>query len=242
MSVVRRPQRSLRGARRAGLRGAVLVALVAAVPVPWLGAASAAPAAEKGPDAPAKPRAAEGDGGFLGDLSLSSRNEPIVVRSDQLEFDYQENRVVYRGKVNVRQGDLAIDCKELIVNLARAEGEESLALREVVAVGDVVITQGTRRATGGRAVFDQVARRITLLEDPVLHDGPNEVTGEKLVVYLDEGRSVFESSPQKRVSAILYPGKGGGSGIDLEGGAKSAARDETAERSSGAASAAGGAR
>ncbi len=241
MSVVRREDGSLLGACRAGLRGAVVLGLVAALPVLWLGAAWAAPAAKPAPDASAKPRAAAGEGGFLGDLSLSSRNEPIVVRSDQLEFDYQQNRVVYRGTVNVRQGDLAIDCKELIVNLTRAEGEDSLALREVVAVGDVVITQGTRRATGGRAVFDQVSRRITLLEDPVLHDGPNEVTGEKLVVYLDEGRSVFESSPQKRVSAILYPGKSGESGIDLDGGSRAAPRERTAQRA-GAAPAGGDAR
>ena len=152
--------------------------------------------------------------GFLGDLSSS--NEPIVVRSDQLEFDYQKDRIIYRGTVNAKQGELSIDCKELIVNLDRVEKTDNLQLREVVAVGDVVITQGERRATGGRAIFDQQTRQITLLENPVLHDGPNEVTGERLIVYLDQGRSVVESSPSKRVSAILYPGKEG-EGINLAG-------------------------
>ena len=170
--------------------------------------ASAPPAAAQKPEDPGA--------GFLGKLSLSSSDEPIVVRSDQLEFDYEANKVVYRGGVNVVQGDLAIDCKELVVNLARAGEQDDLELREVIAIGDVVITQGERKATGGRAIFDQVKRQIVLLENPVLHDGPNEVTGEKLVVYIDEGRSVVESSPKKRVSAILYPGKGG-QGVDLAG-------------------------
>lgn len=173
-------------------------------------AASTPPAAAKADEkkAPDAKDAKSGEPGFLGQLSLSSSNEPIVVRSDQLEFDYEANRVVYRGTVNVVQGDLAIDCKELLVNLARSGDKDDLQLQEVVAIGDVVITQGERKATGGRAVFDQVKRQITLLENPVLHDGPNEVSGERLVVYLDEGRSVVESSPKKRVSAILYPGKG----------------------------------
>jgi len=214
-------------------RAAVLLLLacgVLALPLAETHAQDAA--ASTPPVAPPKPaasaKAAGGDkkdGGFLGQMSLNSSNEPIVVHSDQLEFDYQANKVIYRGTVNVVQGDLKIDCKELQVNLARAGEQDNLALSEVIAVGDVVITQGTRTATGGRAIFDQQKRQITLLENPVLHDGPNEVTGERLVVYMDEGRSIVESSPKKRVSAILYPGKGGEGGVDLgappkPGGAK----------------------
>lgn len=69
-----------------------------------------------------------------------------------------------------------------------------------------MITQGERRATGGKAVFNQVDRQIALVENPVLRDGPNEVRGERLTVYLDEGRSVMESGKKGRVSAVLYPG------------------------------------
>jgi hypothetical protein len=36
-------------------------------------------------------------------------------------------------------------------------------------------------------------------------------------VFLDENRSVVESSPKKRVSAILYPGSGGEKGGDKGG-------------------------
>jgi len=204
----------------------MLVTTVGALALPLTAAcAQEAAASTKPPEATqagAAAKDAKKEDGFLGQLSLSSSNEPIVVRSDQLEFDYQANKVVYSGSVNVVQGDLAIDCKELLVNLARAGEQDNLELREVVAIGDVVITQGDRKATGGRAVFDQVKRQIVLLENPVLHDGPNEVTGERLVVYLDEGRSVVESSPKKRVSAILYPGKGG-EGVDLAGQPKKSA-------------------
>lgn len=209
----------MRIGHRATIRRAALVALV----VGWalvLRAADAGaqaaekPAAEK--QSAAKAGADEGGAGILGQLSLSSSNEPITVRSDQLEFDYEANRVVYSGAVNVVQGDLMIDCKELVVNLARAGEQDNLELREVIAIGDVVITQGERKATGGRAVFDEQKRQITLLENPVLKDGLNEVSGERIVVYIDESRSVVESSPKKRVSAILYPGKGG-EGVDVAG-------------------------
>lgn len=207
----------MRIARLARIRRGALVALVGSVLVLRAAGAGAQPA-EKPAEKPAAAKAGadEGGAGILGQLSLSSSNEPITVRSDQLEFDYEANRVVYSGAVNVVQGDLMIDCKELVVNLARAGEQDNLELREVIAIGDVVITQGERKATGGRAVFDEQKRQITLLENPVLKDGLNEVSGERIVVYIDESRSVVESSPKKRVSAILYPGKGG-QGVDVAG-------------------------
>ncbi len=213
----RRPHGARLGARGASALGVLLLAL--AVP-PGLAVAqdAAAPAKAK---SDAKDAKKDGDGNPLGQLSFNSSNEPIHVKSDELEFDYQANKVVYRGTVNVVQGDVAIDCKELVVNLARAQGKDDLQLQEVVAIGDVVITQGQRKATGGRAVFDQVKRQVTLLENPVLRDGQNEVAGERIIVFLDENRSVVESSPKKRVSAILYPGSGksgeksGGEKVDV---------------------------
>ncbi len=200
--------------RRACALGVLLVLLAApaadALAQGAVDAGKAKPAAAK--DAPK-----EGEGNPLGQLSFNSSKEPIHIKSDELEFDYQANRVVYRGTVNVVQGDVAIDCKELVVNLARAGARDDLQLQEVVAIGDVVITQGERKATGGRAVFDQVKRQVTLLENPMLRDGPNEVAGERIVVFLDENRSVVESSPKKRVSAILYPGSGGEKGGEKKG-------------------------
>lgn len=201
---------STRAALRGLCAGGALLATLAA-PGPdgraQDGAAATKPAVGGG--AAAKPAAKDATGNPLGQLSLSSSKDPIHVTSDELEFDYEANRVVYRGTVNVVQGDIAIDCKELVINLARAGERDDLQLQEVVAIGDVVITQGQRKATGGRAVFDQVKRHVTLLENPMLRDGPNEVAGERIVVYLDENRSVVESSPKKRVSAILYPGSDG---------------------------------
>ena len=194
-------RRTVRAGFLRTLAAALLAALAGVVPA-GVAQALAEPAATKD--------ASKGDAGNpLGQLSFNSSKEPIHVKSDELEFDYEANRVVYRGTVNVVQGDVTIDCRELVVNLARGGAKDDLQLQEVVAIGDVVITQGQRKATGGRAVFDQVKRQVTLLEDPMLRDGPNEVAGERIVVYLDENRSVVESSPKKRVSAILYPGKEG---------------------------------
>jgi lipopolysaccharide export system protein LptA len=178
---------------------------------------AAAPAEAANPPAstaaePSKPESGGGD--FLGDFSLGSSKEPINITANQLDFDYQQNRVTYKGEVRASQGDLVIDSDTLIVTFDRAEDQKQAQLREVIAQGNVIITQGTRKATGGTAVFSQTKRQILLMENPVLRDGPNEVTGDRIIVYLDEGRSVVESSQKKRVSAVLYPGSTeGGLGV-----------------------------
>lgn len=91
-----------------------------------------------------------------------------------------------------------------------ASPESKVTLQTVTCTGNVRIDQNARWATGGMAVFDQTKRTFVLSQKPVLHEAQNEVTGERIIVYLDENRSVVEGGPTKRVQAILYPDKGGG--------------------------------
>jgi len=182
-------------------RDLVIIAALAATHVPVLGADGAVPT----------PRSRMIDAAGLG-----KSKEPIVVTSDRLDYDYKNNVVVYRGGVLATQGALKITSDTLTVTFADrsggtaapqgglALGAGSARLREIVAVGTVRIEDGTRWATGGRAVFDQTDRTLVLSENPMLHDGPNEVGGDRVIVYLDEDRSVVEGG-RKRVKAVLHP-------------------------------------
>lgn len=201
---------------RTARAGLIVVALGLALPAiaaasPADGSAEAAAGADAAASAGAAkaaeaPKEGGASTGFGSALDLGSSREPIAITANQLDFDYQKNRVTYRGAVRAVQGDLAIDCDTLIVTLDRADDQKQAQLREVIAQGNVVIVQGSRRATGSTAVFSQPKRQIVLIGDPILRDGPNEITGDRIIVFVDEGRSVVESSPKKRVTAVLYPG------------------------------------
>src|SRR4029450_5184143 len=174
----------------------------------------AAPA--KGDSSPAKSAAPANPLGFG---ALGKSKEPITVISDNLEYDYKKNVVVYRGKVEVTQGNVKLVSDTLTITLEnqKQDGQNPGAkttpttqpppgqgpadtgrVQEIVALGNVRIDQGTRWAVGGRAVFDQTQRTLVMTENPVLHDGPSEVAGDRVVVFLDEDRSVVEGG-QKRV-------------------------------------------
>ncbi len=190
---------------RAGPLSGVIVGVVLAV---TLGVAG-------GVESPARP--APG-GGLLGARTVGDRNAPIIITADTLEYDHKTGVVVYRGGVQVLQGEVKVKSDTLTVSLARAATETATAtsgqrVRDIVATGNVRIDHGSRWATGGRAVFDQVARTLVLVDNPVLHDGANEVAGERVVVYLDQDRSVVEGG-RRRVKAVLHPDKGD----DIPGG------------------------
>jgi len=139
--------------------------------------------------------------GLLGGFSLGGERGPVRIDADTMEFDYKTMVLTYRGGVTVAQADMTLKSNVLTVTLTR-EGQQRP--KEVIAEGDVQIVKGTRRASGGRAVFDDAARTVTLSDKARLQDGANEVAGERVVVYLDEQRSVVEGGPE-RVRAVLHP-------------------------------------
>ena len=151
--------------------------------------------------------AAKGDSpsvpGF-GDFSLTSKKEPMQITSDKLDFDYKNRRTVFRGGVEVIQGEVHLQTDVLTVDYSQV-GEKQ-ELQAVNADGHVTITQGSKKATGTHAVFDQASRTVVLTGNPVLEEGSNQVNGDKIVVYPDESRMEV-TGENRRVKVILFPGQ-----------------------------------
>lgn len=145
--------------------------------------------------------AAPGLGG-LGQFSLTENKQPIEINSAELDFDYKTRKALFRGGVEVVQGDLKIESDTLTVRYAELDGQQKV--EEVTAAGNVKITQGLRRATGKQAVFDQKARTLILSGNAVLIDGPNRLTGDTVVVHPDESRMEVRGQ-NRRVKVLLFP-------------------------------------
>jgi len=149
------------------------------------------------------PAAGDQVDGLLGGFELGGDRGPVHIDAAEMEFDYKTKILSYRGGVTVTQADMTLRSETLRVTLDPDHPDKP---REIIAEGKVQIDKGERRATGGKAVFDNAARTVTLSDQARLQDGPNEVAGERVVVYLDEQRSVVVGG-QDRVRAVLYPSK-----------------------------------
>lgn len=159
---------------------------------------------QQGAQTPSKTKA-PGPQSVLGELSFTSGKDPISVAANGLEFDYQSRVLTYKGHVVATQGDVKLESDTLTISLGLGESEQ---LKEVVARGDVKLSKGERWATAGEAVFNQKNRTATLTQNPVIHDGPNQVSGERVVVYLDDERFVVEGGAGSRVQMLIYPTQG----------------------------------
>ncbi len=144
-------------------------------------------------------------------LSLTSRKAPIHIRSHDLEFFYAENRIQYRGNVVVTQGEMTLKSDRLTVRYEDpgpigASATAQQRLKHIVAEGRVEITSGERRATSRKAIFNQEKRTVTLRGNAVLREGPNQVKGDIVTVFLDENRSIVKGGKGKRqAQMVLIP-------------------------------------
>jgi lipopolysaccharide export system protein LptA len=217
---------------------AVLAALVSVcIGTAFEGRRVGAEAEASAPKPVTTPRKPADQSDLFQSLALGSRKEPIRIHSDTLELDYKGSTLTYRGNVQVVQGDVTLDSDTLAITFERDEkpagkkasasqpAEEKRAeamadavpgrgdadrIKEVVAEGRVKIRKGDRIAEGRRAVFDQTKQTIVLSDGAVLHEGPNQVAGDRIVVYLQEERSVVEGGSKSRVQAVFYPGSSAG--------------------------------
>jgi lipopolysaccharide export system protein LptA len=155
--------------------------------------------------------------GLVDSLSFAGRDDPIDIRSQSLEFLFEEKRVRYRDKVVATQGDVRLTCNLLTVIYEDQKAQEDQAqhtghkstqqtspqlhatsatadqrLKEVIAEGNVKVTTENGYATGKKLVFNDTKRTVILSGDAVLHEGVNQVSGDRVIVYLDEKRSVVE--------------------------------------------------
>jgi lipopolysaccharide transport protein LptA len=168
---------------------------------------AAAKAPQPGPTAAeSKPAKGEGAAGFP-EFSFTSKKEPIDITAEKLDFDYKSRRTTFRGNVEVVQGDVHLVSDVLTVDLEEGSKDQEQKLRAVHADGHVTITQGARKATGDRAVFDQTTRTMILTGNGVLQEGLNQVKGEKITVYPDESRMEV-TGENSRVKVTLFPGQG----------------------------------
>ncbi|MGO9057452.1 MAG: LptA/OstA family protein [Candidatus Binataceae bacterium] len=132
----------------------------------------------------------------FGMLKFSADNGPIQIKADSLNLDYKANSVEFTGSVHAAQSGTTLTSKSLKV----IYGEKFGDIKEVVAIGDVKMMQGGRWATGQRAVLDEVKHTVEMTGQPVIHDGPDQVAGRRIIIYLDSEKSFVEGA-----TAVIFP-------------------------------------
>jgi lipopolysaccharide transport protein LptA len=126
----------------------------------------------------------------------SSNRGPIHIKSDTLAMDYKHNDVEFRGHVHATQADGVLTSNDLNVKY----GKNFHEVEHMVATGNVRISQGIRWCTSEHAVMDQAVHTVVLTGTPICHDGDDQITGTKITVHLDTGKSDVDAA-----TAVIFP-------------------------------------
>lgn len=122
-----------------------------------------------------------------------SADLPLQVISDELEMDQNVNTAVFVGNVNVEQGDLTLKSARVLVEYGMIEGaSRPNQIIRLTASGGVTMTSPSETAEAAQAVYTIATREILMTGDVLVTQGLNTVSGERMVVYLDEGTAVMQ--------------------------------------------------
>ena len=143
---------------------------------------------------------------------------PIRIEADRMESTQDQSVILFAGHVQANQDNLIINADEMKVLYTGGEAGQKPAtepgagnltqkIDSIRARGNVKIVQEDWIATGDTMDFNAEKRIVVLSGNAKAWQDQNMVSGEKIILYLNEGRSVVERSTQEgeRVKAFIYP-------------------------------------
>lgn len=133
-------------------------------------------------------------------MSPQKREEPVRITSATLEVRDKSKMAIFKGDVQVTQGETEVRCNELVVfyddekdksgkkvasSPDASRGQQQI--RRMEAKGNVVVTQKDQRAVGDRAEFDMRSNTVTLIGNVIITNADNVLRGTRMVVDLTTG-------------------------------------------------------
>ncbi len=116
-------------------------------------------------------------------------NAPVNFDAGRIEVQDRADRVVLSGAVRVEQSGLVLNSTRMTVAYRNTGGIE---VDRIDASGGVTIRKGSDTATGNVAIYDLNRRLITLVGNVTLTQGTNRLSGGRVIIDLTSGRSTID--------------------------------------------------
>ena len=128
-----------------------------------------------------------------GDSSLrtsgASDEEPVEITADKLIADNRAHTAVFEGTVVARQGKIT-----LYADWMKVFYSEAGDIRKIEARGNVKLVKDAREITSGKAIYYKELQKIVFTGNPVATEGNSTISGDRMVYYITNDRSVVENS------------------------------------------------
>jgi len=133
-------------------------------------------------------------------LSKEAENkDPLEITSDRMRSEDGGIKIIFSGNVSGYWGDLKItsDILEIYNTQDKKETEE------IIAIGNVFITRGLKKAKGDKAIYLDKLQKIILTGTPkaTAWEESNMIESRELIFLLDKDRFIANN----RVRMKIYP-------------------------------------
>ena len=146
------------------------------------------------------------------------KEPPTRITSEKMEVDNKKNIIIFTGKVFVTKGRIEIRADRLVLhpdnenkktNNKSSEKSNLLGtgkMQKIIATGNVLLNQDRRKfATGDKLNFDDKSRIAILTGNAKAWEGKNQVIGDKIIMYLNEDKTIVHGAKHRRVHVTLHP-------------------------------------
>lgn len=125
---------------------------------------------------------ADGSGHGVDAHATVGGTPPLVITGKRSRWDLKGGTVVFEEGVQAVRGDVTVFCDTLDVTYAGDRVEKAVASHHVRVV------KGGREARGDTAVLTTADGRVELQGSPSITEGANRMSGERIVLFLDDER------------------------------------------------------
>ena len=133
------------------------------------------------------------------EMKTTDSNAPIEITSDRMRSENGGQKIIFSGNVLIAKEGMTIT-SDIIEVYNSADKKQT---EEIVSIGNVIITRGTKKAKGDRAVYLERLQKIILTGNPkaTVLDGNDIIEGREMIFLMKKDRFVIN----KRVRAKLFP-------------------------------------
>ena len=120
------------------------------------------------------------------------RKGETVITSNRLEYDYEQSVVLFDQNVRVEDPQFSMTADRVLVFM-----ESTHDVRQVRAIGNVVVVSDGRSARCAQAVYTRADGRIVMTADAVLQRANDQIWGKEITIWVDDQR--MECKPARMV-------------------------------------------
>ncbi|MBT3513693.1 MAG: hypothetical protein HOB32_11155 [Nitrospina sp.] len=135
------------------------------------------------------------------DKNYKNSKNSLEITSDRMRSERGGQKIIFSGNVSIKRQGISITSDILEVY----NTPDKKQTQEIVAIGNVKINKGNKKAQGDRAVYLEHLQKIILTGNPkaVAWEADDIIEGREMIFLINKDRFVVN----ERVRAKLFPSK-----------------------------------